>query len=106
MINRRDAIKSAAITSLGLAVSFKASAETAPLPGQISSWRRGFDNQRIADLGNGMFRNPVLSGDRPDPAILKDGEDYYLTFSSFEGRPEAMRIRWQTVAHPFGTLKA
>ena len=87
MINRRDAIKSAAISSLGLAVSFKASAETAPPPSQISSWRRGFDNQRMADLGNGMFLNPVLSGDRPDPAILKDDKDYYLTFSSFESYP-------------------
>ena len=87
MINRRDAITSAAMTSLGLAVSFKTSAETAPPPGQIASWRRGFDKQRMADLGNGMFRNPVFSGDRPDPAILKDGEDYYLTFSSFESNP-------------------
>ena len=35
----------------------------------------------------GRFLNPVLSGDHPDPAILKDGEDYYATFSSFDAGP-------------------
>ncbi len=50
-------------------------------------WRRGFDNQRVPDLGNGSFLNPIVSGDRPDPAILKDGDDYYMTFSSFDSYP-------------------
>ncbi len=48
---------------------------------------RGFDNQRIADQGDGTFINPLISGDRPDPAILKDGEDYYVTFSTFDAYP-------------------
>ena len=47
----------------------------------------GIEGQRQPDLGNGTFLNPVLSGDRPDPAILKDGADYYLTFSSFDAYP-------------------
>lgn len=51
------------------------------------SARRGSDNQRIPDLGDGYFLNPLISGDRPDPAILKDGEDYYMTFSSFDSYP-------------------
>ncbi|WP_336969175.1 hypothetical protein [Sphingobium aromaticiconvertens] len=37
---------------------------------QPPQWRRGFDRQRIADLGDGRFLNPLLSGDRLDPAIL------------------------------------
>lgn len=49
--------------------------------------RRGPENQRRADLGDGRFLNPILSGDRPDPAILKDGDDYYMTFSSFDVYP-------------------
>lgn len=52
-----------------------------------SEYQRGFDNQRIADLGNGTFLNPLLAGDHPDPAILKDGADYYMTFSSFDSYP-------------------
>lgn len=35
------------------------------------------------------FRNPVIPGDRPDPAILRDGDDYYATFSSFVYYPGA-----------------
>lgn len=50
-------------------------------------WGAGADGQRKADLGNGMFRNPIVSGDHPDPTILKDGDDYYMTFSSFLSYP-------------------
>ncbi len=60
------------------------SAAAAPAP---APWRRGFDNQRIADLGDGRFLNPVMAGDHPDPTILKDGADYYLTFSTFDAYP-------------------
>ena len=55
--------------------------------GSSQTYRRGFDNQRIPDLDNGTFLNPVVSGDRPDPAILKDGADYYMTFSTFDAYP-------------------
>jgi len=53
----------------------------------VPDWKRGFDNQRICDLGDGRFLNPLLAGDHPDPAILKDGADYYMTFSSFDSYP-------------------
>lgn len=49
--------------------------------------KRGIEGQRKADLGNGYFQNPIISGDRPDPTILKDGEDYYMTFTSFNLYP-------------------
>ena len=52
-----------------------------------ASWARGVEGQRKADLGNGTFLNPVLAGDHPDPSILKDGDDYYLTYSSFDAYP-------------------
>lgn len=90
--NRRDIVRGlgslGAMTAWGLATPTPGAlaAETGtsiPLP----PWRRGFDNQRIADLGNGRYLNPLLSGDRPDPAILKDGPDYYLTFSTFDSYP-------------------
>lgn len=56
----------------------------APFP---ANWKRGFDNQRIPDLGDGRFLNPLIAGDHPDPAILRDGDDYYMTFSSFDSYP-------------------
>src|SRR5204863_1419489 len=48
---------------------------------------RGIEGQRKADLGNGTYVNPIVPGDHPDPTILKDGADYYMTFSSFVSYP-------------------
>lgn len=50
-------------------------------------WGKGYEGQRKADLGDGRFLNPVFAGDHPDPALLRDGDDYYLTFSSFDAYP-------------------
>lgn len=51
------------------------------------AWAEGVEGQRKADLGDGRYLNPILAGDHPDPSILKDGNDYYMTFSSFEAYP-------------------
>jgi beta-xylosidase len=86
--DRRDLLKGAgllAASSLvgGAAAAAEAAAEARP----PVRWRRGKDNQRIADLGDGRFLNPILPGDRPDPAVLRDGGDYYATFSTFDAYP-------------------
>jgi len=64
----------------------------APLLAQASrarppAWGRGFEGQRRADLGDGNFLNPIVAGDHPDPTVLKDGSDYYMTFSTFDSYP-------------------
>jgi xylan 1,4-beta-xylosidase len=67
-----------------------ATAGTLGAPALASSqaqWGSGTEGQRKADLGNGHFRNPIVAGDHPDPTILKDGENYYMTFSSFFSSP-------------------
>lgn len=56
-------------------------------PYREMKWGSGIEGQRRADLGDGTFLNPVFSGDHPDPTILVDGENYYLTFSSFDAYP-------------------
>jgi len=38
-------------------------------------------------MGDGRFMNPILAGDYPDPSVLKDGQDYYMTHSSFDAAP-------------------
>jgi len=50
-------------------------------------WRPGLDGQRRADLGDGTYLNPILAGDRPDPTLLRDGDDFYMTHSSFDAYP-------------------
>lgn len=63
--------------------------ESSGEPGKVppQRWARGIEGQRIADLGDGSYLNPILSGDHADPTVLKDGDDYYMTFSSFNSVP-------------------
>lgn len=35
----------------------------------------------------GTYRNPVLAGDYADPSVLRVGDDYYMTHSSFTFAP-------------------
>lgn len=58
---------------------------------------------RLADC----YRNPVLRGFRPDPSILRVGEDYYMINSSFVMVPALPishsrdLVHWETVGHVF-----
>lgn len=80
------------------------------------SHARGIEGQRMADLGDGRYLNPVLAGDHPDPTVLKDGADYYMTCSSFEASPGLViwhstdLLAWTPLApalrHPPGTVWA
>lgn len=51
------------------------------------TWATTYEGQRQGDLGNGTYLNPIVAGDRPDPSILKDGDNYYMVFSTFESYP-------------------
>lgn len=76
----------AATPALGAAPAVTSGA--CPAGGRVRpAWARGPDNQRQPDLGDGRFLNPLISGDHPDPTILKDGQDYYMTFSTFDSYP-------------------
>lgn len=74
------------------------------------------ESSRRADIGRGRYRNPVVPGDRPDPTILRDGDDYYMTFSSFLSYPGAViwhsrdLVAWEPVhaalRKPIGSVYA
>ena len=87
-INRRNALK-AALAGTG-ATQLWAVAGTAGAAPTPPAFGAGIEGQRKADLGNGRYRNPIVPGDHPDPTILKDGADYYMTFSSFLSYPGAV----------------
>jgi len=86
-LSRRQAFKAALA---GAAASPLATSAHAACPAPLPPFGRGIEGQRRADLGNGSFRNPVVPGDHADPTILKDGENYYMTFSSFLSYPGAV----------------
>ncbi|HVZ29078.1 MAG TPA: family 43 glycosylhydrolase [Asticcacaulis sp.] len=113
--SRRDVFKTL------LATSAAAGAVSAPLSAEASApagpkWGRGIEGQRKADLGNGTYLNPIIAGDHPDPTILKDGGDYYMTFSSFFAYPGLVvwhstdLVNWAPVGpalfKPLGTIWA
>lgn len=87
---------------------------TAPPPSP--RWKPGLENQRKADLGDGTYLNPIVAGDHPDPTLLKDGDDYYMTFSSFDAYPGLViwhstdLVNWTPLApalrKPVGTVWA
>lgn len=87
---------------------------TSPL--LLSKFGIDVEGKRKACLGNGTYVNPIVTGDHPDPTILKDGSDYYLTFSSFEYYPGIViwhstdLVNWSPIAtalhEPIGTVWA
>ena len=84
--------------------------------GAAPVWARGIEGQRIADLGDGRYLNPVLAGDYADPTVLKDGDDYYMTHSSFDSAPGLLiwhsrdLVNWRPLGNaltkPLGTAFA
>ncbi len=65
----------------------------------------GRDDLFAAPLPAGHFRNPILAGFYPDPAICRVGSDYYLinsTFSYFPGIPifhSRDLVNWTQIGH-------
>ncbi|WP_439697843.1 family 43 glycosylhydrolase [Mucilaginibacter sp. AW1-7] len=51
------------------------------------------------------FVNPIFAGDYPDPAIMREGDDYYIVHSSFEYYPGLLiwhskdLVNWAPVTH-------
>ncbi|MEY4385927.1 MAG: hypothetical protein RLY20_1210 [Verrucomicrobiota bacterium] len=41
----------------------------------------------FADLGNGRYRNPILHADYSDPDVVRHGDDFWMTASSFTCTP-------------------
>jgi xylan 1,4-beta-xylosidase len=77
-------MKSALLTAGGTALVPAIAADSGKRP--VAS-RRGLENRRMADLGNGTYLNPVLCGDYADPTVLRDGDEYFMTNTSHDANP-------------------
>jgi len=64
----------------------------------------------IPDVGGGIYRNPILCADYSDPDIVRVGEDYWLTASSFNCTPALPilhsrdLVNWTLVNHAVKNL--
>lgn len=58
-----------------------------------------------ADQGDGTYKNPVLNADYSDPDVIRVGEDFYMTASSFDAIPglpilhSKDLVNWQIIGH-------
>jgi beta-xylosidase len=61
----------------------------------------------VADKGDGTFQNPILHADYSDPDVIRVGDDYYLTSSSFNCVPglpilhSKDLVNWTIIANVF-----
>ena len=68
--------------------------------------------ERLGFRPEQCYRNPILRGCRPDPSIVRTGNDYYLVNSSFfffPGLPVCHStdlIHWQEIGHVISNLEA
>lgn len=59
----------------------------------------------VSDLGNGSYRNPVLYADYSDPDVIRVGDDFYMTASSFDAVPGLPilhsndLVNWKLIGH-------
>ena len=60
-----------------------------------SSWAQGKSSVWVADNGDGTYRNPILHADYSDPDVIRVGDDYWMTSSSFDCIP-ALQILHST----------
>ncbi|HEY3762927.1 MAG TPA: glycoside hydrolase 43 family protein [Verrucomicrobiae bacterium] len=57
------------------------------------------------DCGDGFYRNPVLDADYSDPDVVRVGDDFYLTASSFNCTPglpilhSKDLVNWKLIGH-------
>lgn len=64
----------------------------------------------LPDQDDGTYRNPVLAGDYSDPDVVRVGDDYYLTASSFSNVPglpilhSRDLVNWRLIGHALPRL--
>lgn len=64
----------------------------------------------VADQGDGTYKNPILYADYSDPDVLRVGEDYYMTASSFNSAPglpilhSKDMVNWKLINHAIQQL--
>ena len=56
------------------------------------------------------FTNPILGGDYPDPTVMRDGDDYYMTHSAFDYVPGLTvfhsrdLVHWEPISSALNTF--
>ena len=71
-----------------------------------------FTDSQISAQSSGThatFMNPILGGDYPDPTIMREGNDYYMTHSCFDYQPGLVvfhskdLVHWEPISYALKT---
>lgn len=60
-----------------------------------------------SDLGDGKYKNPIIHADYSDPDVVRHGDDFYMTASSFNCAPALPilhskdLVNWELINHAF-----
>lgn len=82
---------------LVLTIGLKANAQNQDNQNTQSIWN--------PDNGDGTYKNPIIYADYSDPDVIRVGEDFYMTSSSFNCMPglpilhSKDLVNWQIIAH-------
>src|SRR4051794_30079515 len=77
-------------------------AGSAAMPNFSYSWQH--------DCGDGTYRNPIICADYSDPDVVRVGDDFFLTASSFNCTPGLPILRskdlvnWTIINHALKNL--
>lgn len=61
----------------------------------------------VADNGDGTYKNPIIHADYSDPDVIRVGDDFYMTASSFNAVPglpilhSKDLVNWTIIGHVF-----
>ncbi|MDR0658940.1 MAG: family 43 glycosylhydrolase [Mediterranea sp.] len=59
--------------------------------------------------GQAVYMNPILGGDYPDPTVMREGDDYYMTHSAFDYQPGLVvfhsrdLVHWEPISYALQT---
>lgn len=105
-------MKRSIIFSLALTAALSASAQKAITKTGIAVSEQPYVSQVWnPDLGNGMYKNPVINADYSDPDVVCIGDDYYMTASSFNCIPglpilhSKDLVNWELIGHAVTKLQ-
>lgn len=62
------------------------------------------------DAGNGKYINPIIDADYSDPDVVRVGDDYYMTASSFSDIPglpilhSKDLVNWTIIGHAIAEM--
>ncbi|HPF52874.1 MAG TPA: glycoside hydrolase 43 family protein, partial [Draconibacterium sp.] len=76
----------------------------------IQSYAQEISKVWVADNGDGTYKNPILYADYSDPDVVRVGDDFYMTASSFNCVPglpvlhSKDLVNWQLIGHAIEKL--